>query len=301
MDRNQRCAHATILSHQYYSLIIIGVSKGMRTGKATLLLVAIGLFMGLSATAETKTNTLIWHKKPDTIDADISSWNVRQLLEHVAASTGWKVYLDPGAVHAVSVKFKETPSGEALQKMLGNLNFILVPEKNSPWRLYVFRTRREQATQLVAPPRKITKPIPNELVVRMKPGSKTKIEDLARSLNAKIIGRMDAQGAYLLQFADEAATQLASQQLANNADVAGTENNYPMEPPPALAAGNGNPPNLQLNPQATGNNKQLIVGLIDTPVQTLPGTLNSFMLPEQHVAGDFNVLADQLTHGTAMA
>ena len=40
------------------------------------------------------------------------------------------------------------------------------------------------------------------------------VEDLARSLNAKIIGRMDGQNTYLLQFLDDLATQSARQQLA---------------------------------------------------------------------------------------
>jgi Subtilase family len=271
----------------------------MRANKTMTLLLAFSLFAGVFP-LKAETNTLVWHKNQDTVDADISSWNVLQLLEHVAANTGWKVYLDPGAIHGVSVKFKGMPSSEALHAMLGNLNFMLVPETNAQWRFYVFRVSRQQATRLVAPP-KVAKPIPNQLVVTLKPGSKTKIEDLARALNAKIIGRMDGQNAYLLQFPDATATQLAGAQLASNPDVSGLENNYPMESPPTMAASNNGSPNLQLNPVSSGNNKQLVVGLIDTPVQSLGANLDSFMQPAIHVAGDVSLSADQLTHGTAMA
>ena len=59
-------------------------------------------------------------------------------------------------------------------------------------------------------------------------------------------------------------------------------------------------PSLQLKPKSNDGNK-LIVGLIDTTVQSLGANLDSFMLPQIHVAGDVDLPADQLTHGTAMA
>ena len=81
----------------------------------------------------------------------------------------------------------------------------------------MFSARRASRPRALSPPPpKPAKPIPNQLIVTLKPGSKTSIEDLARSLNAKIIGRMDGQNTYLLQFQDDAATQLAQQQLVNN-------------------------------------------------------------------------------------
>jgi hypothetical protein len=267
----------------------------------TPVLLLFCLFMSVSLLfgAPDTNNAVVWHKDNDTMDADIKSWNVLQLLRQIAGETGWKIYLDPGAIHAVSVKFTGKPTGDALHSMFGNLNFILVPETNSPSRLYVFRVTRTQATRLVAPPKKVAQPIPNQLVVTLKPGSKTKIEDLARALHAKIIGRMDDQNAYLLQFQDDAATQLARSELASNPDVASIDNNYPMEAPPVLSASDANSPNLQLNP-ATNNGCQLVVGLIDTAVQPLGNNLDQFLLPAIHVAGDVSVPADQLTHGTAM-
>src|SRR5579884_3794844 len=162
--------------------------KGLRQSMGRLrLFLSILLFFSLALTPafakDAQTNSLIWHKDTDTMDADIRSWDVLHLLRNLAGATGWKVYLDPGAIHGIDVKFKGKPTGEALHTMFGNLNFILVPETNSPLRLFV-------------PPKEPAKPIPNQLVVRLKPGSKTKIEDLAKFLNAKIIGRMDKENAY---------------------------------------------------------------------------------------------------------
>jgi len=282
------------------SPIAANLKAGHRIGrfKWTLIFALLAISLGASQ-LQAGADSIAWHKDKQSVDADISTWDVRQLLEHVAAATGWRVYLDPNAVHNVSAKFKNLNTGEALHSLLGDLNFVVVPQTNGPSQLYVFRTARGQATRLIAPVRKPAEPIPNQLVVTLKPGSKTKIDDLARSLNAKVIGRMDAQHAYLLQFQDDAATQAASAQLANNPDVANTGFNYPIDATPTLAGTDSANPALQLKPKSSGNN-QLVVGLIDTPVQSLGSSLDAFIKPEINVAGDVTP-STSITHGTAMA
>ncbi len=260
---------------------------------------AIFLFARLAAAA---TDSLVWHSSQDRVDADINSMDLTAFLEKVSAATGWKIFLDPGASHVASAKFKSLPTGEALRALLGDLNFVVVRPPNARIQLYVFRTSQQQATRLIiAPPKKRAQPIPNQLVVRLKPNSKTKIDDLARALGAKIIGRMDAQNAYLLQFDDPAATQAARDQLADNPDVAGIDSNYPVEPPPALDPLQGSSPDLKLNPITNNGNCQLVVGLIDTPIQPLNANLSQFLQPAIHVAGASQVPTTQITHGTAMA
>ena len=73
--------------------------------------------------------------------------------------------------------------------------------------------------------------IPNELIVRLKPGAK--IDDLARALGAKVIGRIDSLNAYRLQFQDQIAADTAREQLAANADVASVDSNYSIDRPAA--------------------------------------------------------------------
>jgi hypothetical protein len=265
-----------------------------------LMFLCLAAFFAPQGLRAESTNRLVWHRNSQTVDADISSWDVLQVMQDVSVATGWKVFLDPEAIHPVSAKFSGLPVGEALHAMLGNLNFVVVPQSNAPSQLYVYRSARQQATQLVMPVRKKAEPIPNQLVVVLKPGSKTKIEDLARQLNAKIIGRMDAQNTYLLQFDDPAATQLAREQLAANPDVAAVDNNYPIDPPPVVAGSASSTPDLKLNP-ATNSNCQLVVGLIDTPVQSLGTNMDAFVKPQIRVAGDAAIPTDQITHGTAMA
>ncbi len=164
------------------------------------------------------------------MDADIRGEALWPLLERIAEAADWKIFVEPGAEHNVSAKFKDLPSGDALKMLLGDLNFALVPQTNAPSLLYVFQTTMKNATKQV----RVAKPvkrIANELLIRVKPG--TDIDALAKSLGAKITGRMDKLGVYRLQFGDAAATDAALAQLQGNSDVAAVDYNYIMEPPPS--------------------------------------------------------------------
>jgi len=159
------------------------------------------------------TGTLSWNSSQQKVSADLKSEDLFKVLEKIASTTHWHVYVEPDALHPVSAKFKNLPPGEALHLLFGDLNFALVPEANSKSRLYVFRTSRGNATQLIQPSAKDTgKPriIPNELIVRLKPG--VKIEDIAKLLGAKVVGHIDNLNAYRLQFADEQAADAARAQ-----------------------------------------------------------------------------------------
>lgn len=283
-------------------MMIKGMSRWQKAVHALLgltLVVALGASV-LPSRGEA-TNLFIFHRDDGHIDADIRSLDLEQLLEYVAMSTGWHVFLDPGARHTVSAKFTDLPTGKALHMLLGDVNFMVIPQTNGPSRLYVFRTAQRQATRAIRPPAKPAKPIPRELIVTLKPGSKMKIEDLAKQLGAKIIGRMDKQNTYLLSFDSDAATQAAQAQLASNPDVT-VDYNYPVDPPPPVQVANGassSTPQLKLQPPANGN-CQLMVGLIDTAVQPVSSSYSSVVMPPLSAVGNYTPPAGQLTHGTAM-
>ncbi len=252
-------------------------------------------------------DSLVWHGNQNRVDAEIQSWDLDKLLETIAATTGWQIFVEPDTTHTVSVKFKNLPQGDALRSLLGNLNFALLPQTNASPRLFVFRTSMQGATQLVRPSPKSArsvsaKAIPNELVVSLKPGSKVKIDELARLLGAKVVGRIDGLNAYRLQFEDEAAAQAARDSLASNPDVAQIDVNFPIERPapadPLLASSS---PPVRLRPKAPGDTGRIIVGLIDTPVQQLGGGLDAFLLPSIAVAGESDTSSASPTHGTSMA
>ena len=248
-----------------------------------------------------ETNSIVWNKTTDRVNADVSSLGLSQLLEQITAQTGWRVYVEPGTTRNASAKFKNLPSGEALRMLFGNLNFALVPQTNAASRLYVFTTKMQNATRLVhAPGTTAARRVANELLVKLKPGAD--IDALAKLLGAKVVGRNDKLGIYRLQFGDAAATDAALGQLQNNSDVADVDYNYYFDPPttPQLLSSAPIPPlSLQLNPP--GDSGKIIVGLVDTGMQSLGPDLDKFILKQISVAGDAPANSSDMTHGTAMA
>ena len=245
------------------------------------------------------TNSLVWHKADGRVDADIRSEALWPLLEQIAVAADWKIFVEPGAEHNASAKFKNLPVGDALKMLLGDLNFALVPQTNAPGQLYIFRTSMKNATKQVTLAKPVRR-VANELLIRVKPG--TDIDALAKSVGAKITGRMDKFGVYRLQFGDAAATDAALAQLQGNSDVSAVDYNYILDPPPSavpLASSTVPPLSLQLNPPA--NSGKVVVGLIDMNVQSLGAQLDKFILPQLSVADGATPTSADITHGTAMA
>lgn len=249
-------------------------------------------------------DTFNWNTNRDRVSADLKTAALPDLLEKIADATGWQVFVEPETAHIVSAKFTDLAPGDALHLLLGDVNFALLPGTNATSRLFVFRTSQEHATQAIEPAkarpeRAASKPIPNELIVRLKPGAK--IDELAKLLGAKVLGRIDSLNAYRLQFDDASATSAARDQLAANPDVASVDSNFAVQPPlgPQPVAGGAPPIQLQLKPPP--DNGRIIVGLVDTAVQPLGNNLDQFLLKSVSVAGDVQLSSDAPTHGTAMA
>lgn len=258
------------------------------------------LCLACLCSAAADTNSLVWQAATGPVSADIRGEHLWPLLEDIAHQTGWRIFVEPDTERNISVKFHDLSSGDALKMLLGNLNFALVPETNGPSQLYVFRTIIQNATKPVAAAKSSSpRRVANELLIRVKPG--TDIDALAKSLGAKITGRLDKLGLYRLQFTDPAATDAALAQLQNNSDVAAVDYNYSFDPPPAMqpiASAPTDPLSLTLNPPNSSG--KTIVGLVDMNVQSLGAQLDKFILPQISVAGDAPNNSD-ITHGTAMA
>ena len=259
--------------------------------------VLVGLCLAAKAA---DTNTIVWHRATDRVDADVRGLALWPLLEQIAQQAGYNVFVEPDTTRSASARFKDLPSGEALKRLLGDLNFAFVPQSNALPRLYVFRTAQKNATQLVLPPRSVPRYVPNELLVKLKPGAD--IDALAKSLGAKITGRNDKLGLYRLLFDKASATDTALGQLKNNSDVAEADYNYIYDAPPPvqpLPGASAAPLSLTLNPP--GDSGKVIVGLIDTPVQSLGDALDKFILKQMSAAGDSTMNSADPMHGTAMA
>ena len=268
-------------------------------------LLLAGLAFGLSgARAATPENLLTWNQAKDVVDADVRGLALGDLLERVAAQTGWQIYVEPDTAFTASVKFKQLPSGEALRRLLGDLNFALIPQTNASPRLYVFRTSMQKATQrirtAVGKSAQTGKRVPNELIVRLRPGAS--IDELARKLGAKVVGRIPELDAYRLQFADEAATEAARGQLAYEPDVTSVQDNYYVDVPtvPQSVAGMTAPEvTLKLDPPKADACK-VVVGFVDTALQPLGDKLEPFVKERVSLTGESVTGTTDPTHATAM-
>jgi hypothetical protein len=109
-----------------------------------------GLWLGATLSAW-PVDSLVWRNADGRVDAQIDSWSLTNLLQEIAASSGWQVYLEPGTDYNVRAKFKGFPLGEALRHLLGNLNHALLPQTNSAPKLFVYKSSLQGAIQLMAP------------------------------------------------------------------------------------------------------------------------------------------------------
>lgn len=252
-------------------------------------------------------DSLSWDSKADRVHANVETWDLETLLTKVAAATGWEIYVEPNSRQRVSVRFKNLKPSAALKRLLGDMNFALLSQTDAPSKLLIYRTSLGEATQRIEipkepKPKKRTGAVPNELIVTLKPGSKETIEELAERLGAKVIGRVDDLNSYRLQFEDEESAQKAREILSENEEFARVDSNYYVDNPVQIDPfQETQPPPFSLKPKAGTDSDQVVIGLIDTPLQPLPAKMSEFMLDPIHVAGNPGNLGDELTHGTSMA
>jgi hypothetical protein len=258
---------------------------------------------GLQCARAETTNRLTWDRDKGKVSADLRDWGLLNLLEEMASQSGWHIFVEPDSDFRASAKFQELSPGEALRRLLGNLNYTMMPQTNGPQRLYVFRTVMKNATQQVRSANSRTAPkprrVPNELIIRVKPG--TDVEALAKSLGAKVVGSIPELNAYRLQFENEEAMEAAKKKLEENPDVLGVEYNYFVDIPfsPQSLGGMSAPQTkLTLDPPKQ-DGCAVTVGFVDTALQSL-GNLESFVKERLSVAGESTVNNNTPTHATAM-
>lgn len=250
---------------------------------------------------------LRWHQKEDQVDANIHSWSLERLLENISRATGWEVYVEPDTDERVSAKFTRLPKGKALRRLLGDLNYAIIPQSGRGAKLLIYRTdmgaatRRIKALEAILENEKKERAIriANELIV--KADGETDIEALARRLGGQIIGSVDGSDIHRLRFEDEDATEKALREI-NSTEGVDAEANYAVPPPPrpeGLPSGSALP--FTLNPPPSGDGSELVIGLIDTAVQAEGSRIEKFLLPVQSTQGEVVTPTDQPTHGTSMA
>ncbi len=274
------------------------------------LLVALATPPGTPAlrAADAPPGRLNWHRAERRVDADLSGWPLRYTLERIAAATDWNVLVEPGLDSPVSAKFENRPEREALASLLADVNFALLPSASGPARLLVFRSSTAQATQVIKPPADTHAPaastnvIANDLVVRLKPGSGTSIQDLAKRLGARVAGSIDSLDAHRLVFDSAEAAAAARESLSHDENVAGVESNYAIGSPGTVqpAPGSTAPALSGLRVRPMNDQSSVIIALLDTGLAPSGLPHSEFLLPGVQVAAAGGAGDGGLTHGSAM-
>jgi hypothetical protein len=266
---------------------------------------ALAIWLGLPCMAGAA-DPLVWRADRNQVDAEIESWPLPKVLEAIASATGWQIYVEPDTQYTVTSRFQQLKPPEALRRLLGELNFALLPQTNGPARLFIYRNSVHDATQLIQVAKKTradpgTNSIPNELIVRLKPDAKESIEALAKRLGAKVVGKIDGLNAYRLQFEDASAAQNARAELENDNEVASVENNFSIAAPgqmQPLSMSSPPPPSFKLAPPDASD--KLLVALVDTAIQTRGAPWADYIKGSYSLAGTDNSDTSQLKHGTGM-
>jgi subtilase family protein/fervidolysin-like protein len=276
------------------------LDRRMTPARSVMSLV-VALWLG-SVAPTVAADSLAWRAAESRVDAQVEGWPLARVLETITAATGWQVYVEPGTEHTVTTQFTNLKPADALLRLLGDVNFALLPRADGPSELFVYRHSVSAATQLVPRRSRAGKPIGNELILTLKRGSKRDLASLEKKLHATIVGRLEGIGAYRLRFDDDPAARKARTALEGDADVESVESNIVMSPPADLQplAMSSVPP-LSLSADISPSSGKVVVGLIDSAVQGQAVPFGGFLQPGISLEGDYQPPADRITHGTAMA
>lgn len=275
----------------------------MKTIRQIPLLIGFALlvaFSALPAAAPAKTDTLTWNRTKDAMDADVRDLGLIPLLKRIAHETGWHVYVEPVAGFKASTRFTGLPTSQALRRLLGDMNFAIVPQTNGTSRLYVFQSSRNNATQRVSAAPSEARRVPRELVIRAREG--TDVEALAKQLGAKIVGHIPELNAYRFEFESEEALETARKLLAANPGIASVQDNFYVDPPDLPQSLNGMVApegKLTLDPPKADACK-VIVGFVDTALQPMGEQYEPFIKERVSLTGQSSADNSSPTHATAM-
>jgi len=241
--------------------------------------------------------SLTWRTQPDSVDARILRQPLSRVLPHLAKATGWQVFIEPGSDTLVSSAFRNQPSREALERILSHFNYALLPGTNHRPRLVIFRTSASAATEEVDPDE--ANRVDNELVIRLKDGSKLTPEELARLTGGQVAGKLDSLNAARIRYPDAETAEAARAKLAAMEGVAVEDNHrLPNTDSGGILDGIASANALSIRPAAVSKNR-LVIGLIDSTVQAINPGYDAFLLGRESVVGS-QTADPALSHGTSM-
>jgi hypothetical protein len=251
------------------------------------------------AESSTLTNelSLTWRKDPDSVDARIIRQPLSKVLPHIAKASGWQVFTEPGTDSLISSAFRNQPAREAIGRILSNFSYAIVPGTNNRPRLLVFRTSSGSATEEVDPSDALR--VDEEVVVRLKDGSRLTAEELAKLTGGEVAGKLEGLNAARIRYPDAAAADAAREKLAG-IDGVSVEDNHrlPNQDSAGLLEGLAASAGLGIRPAAVSTGK-LVIGLIDSAVQPINPAYDAFLVGRESVVATKST-SSELSHGTSM-
>ena len=270
---------------------------------ATVLLLTVSICIGVARICAAEVR---WEPSQDKLTADFRLTLLGDAIKAVGGRIGWTVWIEPGLEsRKVSTRFTDLPVSEALRRIMGDLNYALIRGDNvETSRLLVYATSASKATRKLNLADQVvifySKKIDNEIIVQIKPGSPILIEQVATALGAEIIGKVEGLNAYRLRFEDAESADKARERLRDSESVQ-ISDNYELGRPGVnqpFAQGGASGFSLKASQSKDG---QVIVGLIDMPVQGGDESLDEFLLPGISINGEVSSESGIPTHGTSMA
>ncbi len=274
--------------------------------RLSLVKVWVFVLIGCAGSVASGAGLVRWHPESATLDASLERELLSKVLSDVGALTGWDVMVEPGLKRRVSTRFEGLTINQGLRRILGDLNFAVLQGDGTTKKLFIYQQSIGAATEALRTGSNEIHPksrrIENELIVTLDPNSPETIEEIAKRLGAEVVGKIDGMNAYRLRFKDAEETERARKSLAS-ADYVEVTDNFEVDIPARLASlnfGNSARPRVRVNPDP--NAEQVVVGLIDTPVQPEGISASEFLLPTVSVGpGESSLSLDEPTHGTTMA
>lgn len=269
MMKGLRTLYRKLLKFKVVPLILIMISL--------LLCISVSIKAQESAPASTSHPTPILkktkffsqnEKNTAHIDGTIEKAPIKNVLRQLSTVTGWRIFMEPGLSYTVDSKFKNLPPHEALPLIFGTRNYALVSDGKNGQRLLVFVKNQDAATESIRPD--LSEPIPNELILILKKGSKLTPQEIAQLIGGKILAISKSGNAIRFSFEDKEAVAKAKEILAKLIEsntIDSIQNNYYMISPEAalgvVASGLKIPREVTLTP-GTGTT----IAMIDSAPHT---------------------------------
>ena len=244
---------------------------------------------------------ITWNPFRKHLALDVRDTSLVEVLGGIQRETGWQVRMQTGLNRPVSVKFKPKPVEDALRFLLGDLHYKLSARPGEPGKLEVYLANTIAETEPMAEPVSKPRVAPNQLAVIFRPGQDAAA--LAKRFNADLLGFIKIANVAQLKFTDPRAMAAARQAMVELGvtDIIDDVHLYPRPATPVLVAGGTGVLPVSVRPEEVDTKGQLIIGLIDTAVQTAGLDQPGFLLPALSMADPFTPPNHAPTHGTSMA